>query len=265
MKARVISATAVLLASATHAQIHEGDIAVGVNDGVLTTGTDTDGSGVITEQQCVFGVELGALARTADPGFDTDFGTFQPDTDLAYFIRKALRKWDGSGFDSIPAEQIRISFGPIPGASTPLTDPASPIEGVYVGTSGGEWHTHYVFRLELNGQAATGVTSDGVYLLELELREIVGAYEPSHPFYLVIGQNASAQDLEDAIAFANAQFGCGVVCLADVNGDGMLTPTDFSAWIGAFNSNDPRADQNQDGQITPTDFTAWISNYNAGC
>ncbi len=54
-------------------------------------------------------------------------------------------------------------------------------------------------------------------------------------------------------------------CLADVNGDGAVTPTDFSAWIGAYNNNLPQCDQNLDGACTPTDFSAWIGNYNAGC
>ena len=55
------------------------------------------------------------------------------------------------------------------------------------------------------------------------------------------------------------------VCLADVNGDGMVSPTDFSAWVGAYNNNLPACDQNGDGMCTPTDFSAWIGNYNAGC
>ncbi len=54
-------------------------------------------------------------------------------------------------------------------------------------------------------------------------------------------------------------------CLPDVNGDGMLTPADFTAWINAFNNADPGCDQNQDGMCTPSDFTAWIANFNAGC
>ena len=54
-------------------------------------------------------------------------------------------------------------------------------------------------------------------------------------------------------------------CLADVNGDGAVTPTDFTAWVGAFNSGAPECDQNGDGMCTPTDFTAWVGNYNAGC
>ncbi|GAB5496414.1 MAG: hypothetical protein Phyf2KO_14940 [Phycisphaerales bacterium] len=54
-------------------------------------------------------------------------------------------------------------------------------------------------------------------------------------------------------------------CLADVNGDGMATPADFTAWINAFNSNLPACDQNNDGACTPTDFTAWVNNFNNGC
>ncbi|GAB5497529.1 MAG: hypothetical protein Phyf2KO_26090 [Phycisphaerales bacterium] len=54
-------------------------------------------------------------------------------------------------------------------------------------------------------------------------------------------------------------------CLADVNGDGAVTPTDFTAWVNAYNNNAPECDQNGDGSCTPTDFTAWVNNFNAGC
>lgn len=54
-------------------------------------------------------------------------------------------------------------------------------------------------------------------------------------------------------------------CIADVNGDGLLTPADFGAWVAAFNTRDPRADQNGDGLVTPADFGAWVTNFNAGC
>lgn len=55
------------------------------------------------------------------------------------------------------------------------------------------------------------------------------------------------------------------VCLPDTNGDGAVTPADFSAWIAAFNAMAPACDQNGDGACTPADFSAWVGNYNAGC
>ncbi len=55
-------------------------------------------------------------------------------------------------------------------------------------------------------------------------------------------------------------------CLADTNGDGSVSPADFTAWIAAYNAgNAAVADQNGDGSVSPADFTAWIANYNAGC
>ncbi len=57
--------------------------------------------------------------------------------------------------------------------------------------------------------------------------------------------------------------GCG--CRADINGDGSLTPSDFSAWVSAYNSMSADCDQNSDGACDPADFSSWVTNYNAGC
>jgi len=55
------------------------------------------------------------------------------------------------------------------------------------------------------------------------------------------------------------------LCAADTNGDGILTPADFSAWVAAFNASSSMCDQNDDGSCTPADFSAWVANFNAGC
>ena len=62
-------------------------------------------------------------------------------------------------------------------------------------------------------------------------------------------------------------FGCtqDSTCIADVNGDGTLSPADFSAWVAAFNAMSDACDQNADNECTPADFSAWVANYNAGC
>ena len=54
-------------------------------------------------------------------------------------------------------------------------------------------------------------------------------------------------------------------CPADTNGDGIVTPADFNAWVLAFNAQAPECDQNGDGLCTPADFNAWVLNFNAGC
>lgn len=51
---------------------------------------------------------------------------------------------------------------------------------------------------------------------------------------------------------------------ADQNGDGIVSPADFSAWIANFNSGNLRADTNGDNSVSPADFTAWIAHFNAG-
>ncbi|MFI4893206.1 MAG: hypothetical protein ACIAQ0_07190 [Phycisphaerales bacterium JB058] len=67
-------------------------------------------------------------------------------------------------------------------------------------------------------------------------------------------------------AFSIRSFVCDEdECLADTNGDGILSPADFSAWVAAFNTMSAGCDQNNDGACTPADFSAWVANYNAGC
>ncbi|MCA9273690.1 MAG: hypothetical protein KDA31_11680 [Phycisphaerales bacterium] len=67
-------------------------------------------------------------------------------------------------------------------------------------------------------------------------------------------------------AFSIQSFVCDEDdCIADTNGDGMLSPADFSAWVAAFNAMTAACDQNGDGACSPADFSAWVANYNAGC
>ncbi len=54
-------------------------------------------------------------------------------------------------------------------------------------------------------------------------------------------------------------------CLADVNGDGMLSPADFTAWIIAYNAGDSAADINRNGTLEAADFTAWLVSWQSGC
>ncbi|MGP1273339.1 MAG: GC-type dockerin domain-anchored protein [Phycisphaerales bacterium] len=57
----------------------------------------------------------------------------------------------------------------------------------------------------------------------------------------------------------------GTSCLADVNGDGVLDPADFTAWRAEYDAGGALADQNRSGAIDPGDFAAWVAKYRAGC
>ncbi|MGP1273687.1 MAG: GC-type dockerin domain-anchored protein [Phycisphaerales bacterium] len=54
-------------------------------------------------------------------------------------------------------------------------------------------------------------------------------------------------------------------CPADLNGNGVADPGDFTAWVVAYNQGDPAADLNGNGAADPGDFTAWVVAYNTGC
>ena len=78
------------------------------------------------------------------------------------------------------------------------------------------------------------------------------------------GINGGLPSIVD-IGAAEFQGTTPVECVADTNGDGILSPADFNGWIIAFNTQSPPCDQNGDGLCTPADFNGWIINFNAGC
>lgn len=54
-------------------------------------------------------------------------------------------------------------------------------------------------------------------------------------------------------------------CPADLDGDGMTTFFDISAFLTAFNSQNPIADFDGDGMYTFFDISAFLTAFNAGC
>lgn len=124
-------------------------------------------------------------------------------------------------------------------------------------------------------------TSAGVFRLDIDGNDISGRVDVPNTgnwqvytdvqFPITLPQGEHIMRLTN-VGFSGDEFNIDSIefvlkggCLADVNGDGMLSPTDFTAWVSAFNANASECDQNGDGACTPTDFSAWISNFNAGC
>jgi hypothetical protein len=54
-------------------------------------------------------------------------------------------------------------------------------------------------------------------------------------------------------------------CLADTDGDGMLTVLDFNAMLNLFAAADLRADINADCGLNVLDFNAFLNAFSAGC
>ncbi|MEO1585157.1 MAG: dockerin type I domain-containing protein, partial [Planctomycetota bacterium] len=71
------------------------------------------------------------------------------------------------------------------------------------------------------------------------------------------GETLASSTLELRGGFWTADAAPSRLC-ADQNGDGLVSPADFTAWILNFNTQKLTADTNGDGFVTPADFTAWI-------
>jgi glucose/arabinose dehydrogenase len=58
---------------------------------------------------------------------------------------------------------------------------------------------------------------------------------------------------------------CEAMCPADLTGDGLLNFFDISAFLNAFNAQDPIADFTGDGSFNFFDVSAFLNAFNAGC
>ncbi len=264
---------------------HPGDIILGRSPGnQILTGRIADGDPAPSFPERIYLGEFGEGGLqpnfTNDPGFDTVAGTFSPGTRLTFTVRRALRTWDGDDFNTIAAETIRISFGPLGPVFTPLTD--TPVTGFGVSvSSGGEFHNHYGYRLQ-------APASPGLYLLELEMAGD-GGLLTSDPFWIIFEQPGSAFDINTAAEWVRDTY-LDTGCAADLSGssdpndpaygmpDGAADSSDFFYFLDQFTSgnlavadlsgssdpNDP-AYGSPDGLIDAADFFFYLDLFVAGC
>ena len=252
---RVWSLTIALAACAAVAQPHDGDVVLTVVDGHIVTNAY---DGVTTEPWCLFTGEFGGTNQTNNPGFDSLAGTFPPNAEVGFTIRRALRVWNGSDFSTIPAERVAMSWGPLGPVESPASD--VPVQGFTLAASStGSFHYHYTFRL-------TAPASPGAYLLELELWSTHGAVGPSEPFWLVFNKGLDAAEFQQAADRAlDFVSSCGAGCPADFNGDTAVNTLDFVAFLNAFVAGDAAADFNGDTAVNTLDFVAFLNAFVAGC
>ena len=176
-----------LFTTPAFAQIHGGDVELVVVGNQIVTG------------QRVYGAEFGEIIpnEVDEPGFDSLPGTFASGSSIRFSILDSLRKWDGSGFDMIPAETLSVRFGSSLG---PITTPLTPaiVDGFILNVAGdGSWHRHYDFVL--NSPASTGI-----YLLQLQLSSSDPGISSTLPFFIVFNQNDTELNHDSAIEFVRS-------------------------------------------------------------
>src|SRR5262249_32008341 len=157
-------------------------------------------------------------------------------------------------FSMIPAEQIAIAFNILGPVLTPLTDTVVDGFSLNVG-SNGEWHKHLEYTL-------TAPAADGAYLLELELFHSPPDLGDKLPFWLVFGQNADAQTLQEASQWVTDHL-VSPACPADWNQSGAVNSQDFFDFLDAFFASD--ADFNHDNATNSQDLFDFLTAFFAGC
>ncbi|GAB5497320.1 MAG: hypothetical protein Phyf2KO_24000 [Phycisphaerales bacterium] len=93
-------------------------------------------------------------------------------------------------------------------------------------------------------------------------QQIVGTFDS-----VAVLRSTSARDISQIVEidYLPDRVNLTWYCKADVNRNGVVEPTDFKAWINAFNNGDPLADINENGNLTLSDFNAWVFQYNRPC
>ncbi|QYU68535.1 hypothetical protein J4558_27740 [Leptolyngbya sp. 15MV] len=226
-----VLAAGLALASPALAQVHETDVIVRIVQGRLETGRVEAGQPVFPRQ--VNGSTLGLIGIpnvSTDPGFDSPAGTFTPGQVVGLSLRRALRKWDGAGFSTIPAERLQVVKGQS-SITTPEADPTagSPSGSLILGvaTSSGRLHEHPAWVL-------LSPASAGVYMVELELWMTAPGTGTSEPVWILLNQNAPPAVYDEAFAWADANVR-SITCVANCDGSTgspVLTPADFVCFRG---------------------------------
>ncbi len=262
-------------ASTGEAQVHATDVILQVQNGRIVTGRVDNG--VTDAPRYVFLGTLGDTGvpgGTANPGFDSENGTFAPQQLVGITVRKALRIWNGSGFSLIsggpnPVTTMRLVRNST-AVSTPNVDPSSGTLGpdLTLGQSNslGRLHQHPAYLLQ-------GGTAPGIYMLEVQAWMGDASTGVSDPICLLFNQNSAQTDVDAAFNWAEANFHSPPppACFANCDGSTgspTLTAADFTCFLTKFRAGDPYA--NCDGStgsptLTAADFTCFLASFRAGC
>jgi hypothetical protein len=246
--------------------VHDVDFFPAVIDNKIVTGTVNGQTGEVDYPSQIKSANFGAEGFpnfTNNPGFNSELGGLIPSMTIGFNILSAPRVWDNDNqnFDTIATEQftVRAAAQNFIAPSTDLVVPGV-VFGQASSSPAASFHHHIQYLM--NGGLPPMI--QGVWMLELELWTEMAGIEPSDPLYLVFGQGDGIDQIDDAITWIEENL-IASPCVADLNGDGELNFFDVSAFLTAYNSQDPAADLTGDGLFNFFDVSAFLSAYGAGC
>lgn len=262
--ASLLALTLLAAPSTAEAQLHQGDIIIGLVDDQIATGVPGDFEPIFGER--VFATEFTVFLPnwTDMPGFDSLPGAFPPNTQLGFDIQAALRVWDEieEHFHTIPVEGMRINKGAA-FVITPIVDQIEPGYVFGAANSSGKFHEHVGYEL-------LAPSSDGIYLLELTLWSTNPAIEDSLSFWILFNKNRDQQMVEEAAQWVRDNLiDAGIP--GDINGDGCVDHSDLAALLSAWGTVpgdpnwNPDADLTGDGTVAHADLALLLANWGEGC
>jgi hypothetical protein len=147
-------------------------------------------------------------------GYDLADGgmqTFAAGSVLSVEFADGLKRWNGAAFSDAGATQLKSFRGSNASISTPpenfaITSDSAPLDGLSLapvaagyGSDGAEVHSSLRFALLGDGASPTSASSDGVYLLTMQVSSTQAGISASDPYHFVLNKNGAAADVTAAV------------------------------------------------------------------
>lgn len=252
----VALAAALILPHTAVAQ-HDGDVILVVENDQIVTGAVAGDQTIETPVRLFVGQfgNSGCPPFTSNPGYDGVPGSFEVGTKVGWSPVQPLMVWNGTTFELVDDEFVEFSF-----ASLSFDVGATTTAGfdLFVQQNGG-LHVH--LDMCMNGcPDGCGLPADadpGIYLVQLTMVSTDSDLADSEPFCMLLNYQDSAENLDAAAVWADANLSCGTgtPCVGDFDASGTVGVGDLLTLLGLWGPcRDCPADLDDDGIVGTTDL-----------